>query len=914
MERHFTLTPSGDPFILDDLLEIPELVSEPKSVWRPLQQTGHLLALDVRPCEEKHETLPKLRTEFFAFDRHDEPLPELDSLAESTTASEIGEAASNDRSIEDDGSWEGVWSLQEVITGTRENKLVNWDTFQNPQAATPRSAYLSEAAPACFDAFLIVQASHTNTGLPKVVAQHEAFLQSLFELGIGRDSLLYRYDQATAQFVPTTESFALSGLSFDIQHDVLKDVLHVGNCMRELETFVAKPKLEPLPITLGAAISTVLYAVKTELQPSKSKFKTILQMQSLFSRLHCLLQTLQCLVKIILTTGCARDIVIMLTHESERLASCYTWQLQLLHEILARVSAPWISEIEAQAGLCRGLNALEVRTVVSPSAIEIGGRTSGSSCDTPLTPVMELVTESGRCLELLRDQQADHPILNTSKTELPQLSWQASWESIVRIQMQANKYEQSLKMTILKYVQDTSIDVPRLRHHHVDDALWNKEERAEGLSLLDLDAPRVLDRNLGGGSLPIESKLCQLTISALDANTESFELSAGPELCPPLSQSLSLSLIPLLNAQSRLLSFSTLHILFKTLSLRTHIFIQQRFQLLCDGAFASRLSVALFDPDQSAGEGHRVAGRSTGLRLQTREAWPPASSELRLVLMGILSQSYHPAIESRVTNSDDLPGNLSFAIRDLSAEELEKCREASSIEALDFLRLQYKAPPLLDSIITQGSLKKYDKIFKHLLRLLRMQAVARDIVRDVSGRNKLVDRSSQRFRIEIQHFISTLAAYSSEDAIGVPSARFQELLKDVEDAIDRGDFEGTIAKAGSLSRLERLHDELLDRVIRALFLDRRQAQVRAVLDDIFALILRFSCTTRRGEHDEEKTSDTKVMHVEFKKKVGRVVRYLRSQGYRSSGKGHVWDSDGGPRDEPAFERLLVKLDMFDYYS
>ena len=118
---------------------------------------------------------------------------------------------------------------------------------------------------------------------------------------------------------------------------------------------------------------------------------------------------------------------------------------------------------------------------------------------------------------------------------------------------------------------------------------------------------------------------------------------------------------------------------------------------------------------------------------------PPASSELRLALMGILAESFTQTSFQGIgiprEQDASLSDAISFAIRDLSDIEIEKCRDANSIYALDFLRLQYKPPSaLLSAILTPSSARKYDRIFKHLLRLLRMRAVAQGLIRSVNGR------------------------------------------------------------------------------------------------------------------------------------------------------------------------------------
>jgi Gamma tubulin complex component C-terminal/Gamma tubulin complex component N-terminal len=903
MSRNLTVI-NEEPFILDGLLEIPELVSDWDSPWQPFQQASNLFALEPISADKKQEPLPELRAEFFSLDGYDEPLSELDSFADSRSASEIGEAPPNKEASGNDDLLEDVWSFKCVVSGTKENQLVNWDSFLRPQAEKPRSAYLSEAGPTAFDAVLASDALRANARLPKVVAQHEDVLRSLFELGIGRDSLFYRYDHSLAEFVTATEDFGLSGISLEVQQDILEDMLQTANRMRKIQGFIVEPQSGSLSIALNYAISTVLYTVEAQLQTFKRSIKSIIQLTDLFSRPNCLMKTLLHLAKSVSTTCCAKITIIELMHEAESLISHHPWQAPLLHEILRRSSATWTAAIESQVGLRPTLDASKLRTPFLLVTDETQELASGNTEETPLTDVERVVMESRRCLDILRAEQPDHPVLNSPNSSLSHLSWEMSWEAIARIQAQANGYEQALKQEVLKYSQGTLIEALHSRHSELDEDDSFDEE--EGQILIDLNTPNVLDGDLGGRPSLFESRLSQVTTAALKENTEYSGPSDQLELCPPLAQSFSLSLTPLLDAQSRLLSFSTLRLLFKTHSLRNHLSVQHRFQLLSDGLFASRLSRALFDPEQSTGEGRRSAEGTTGLRLQARDTWPPASSELRLALMGILSESYHSSDSSGFTK-DDLPGNLSFAIRDLSAEELDKCKDVASIEALDFLRLQYKPSATLESVITQSSLRKYDKIFKYMLRLLRMQAIAQSLLRHVSGRNGRVDGTNQRFRIRIQHFVSTLAAYSSNDAIGVAWSRFQEVLKKIEAAIDRADYEGTIALAGSLSRLERLHEEVLDRIIRALFLNRRQAHVRDVVDGIFGLILRFAAISRRSDEGQS-MQETKEMNVEFTKQISKLMRYLRSQDLSSSTISARSDS------EAPFEHFLLKLDLFGYFT
>jgi hypothetical protein len=896
---------NDDPFIDNGLLCIPDLAGEPEFRWHPFQKASNFFELDNEPAWRKQDALPELRSDFFALDSQKESFPELEPSLESTSASENGEAVLSEKPAQEDEAGNDVWSWNEVIIGAVENKLATWESFLKPQAEEPRSAYLSEAGPVCFDAFITKDVSNKTIQTPKFLAKQDEFLRSIFELAIGRDSLFYRYDQTTSNFIQTTQELGLLGVSSEALEKAVKDAMDMGKGTRKLESFITEPKTTPLMIALSSALSDVLYAMKTQLDAWKRGVQSMLQFEQIIYRPHSLVRSLVQLIETSTSINHSpRDAIVQLMLESDNLAACNPWQSRLLRKLLGRFLAPLMSAIEAEVGLLSAHSTIEIRDLLSLDSKEDGLETSGAQ-DRILTAVEELVQESRSNLDILQYQQASHPALTSMRNSSSDLSFETSWEGILRIQKQAQEYENSLKKAILEYSQGSTLEVRDAKQPETADATPLGEDE---LILIDLDAPTALDKTLGGSHRILDSSLSEATIAALRFPSPVHQV----DLEPPLSQCVELSCVPLLAAQSRLLSFSTLHLLFTTHSLRTHLSLQHRFQLLSDGLFASRLSRALFDPDQSTGEGRRKAEGTTGLRLQARDTWPPASSELRLVLMGILNESYQGGTNATDSVNDDLPGNLSFAIRDLSPEELEKCRDADSLEALDFLRLQYKPPAVLDRVITQSSLKKYDRIFKQMLRLLRMQAVAQSLLRDVAGAHSKIDQRTQRFRKDIQHFISTLAAYSSDDAVCVEWSRFKKLLEATEDAITRSDYGGTIAKAGSLSRLARIHEEVLDRIIRALFLDRRQAQVREVMNDIFGLILRLAGMVRMGSSDDD-TEDMRNMHMEFKKQVGRVVRYLRSQGNASTEARHDTEAEGFI-GEPPFEHLLVKLDMYGYYA
>ncbi|RMZ83932.1 hypothetical protein DV737_g1492, partial [Chaetothyriales sp. CBS 132003] len=302
--------------------------------------------------------------------------------------------------------------------------------------------------------------------------------------------------------------------------------------------------------------------------------------------------------------------------------------------------------------------------------------------------------------------------------------------------------------------------------------------------------------------------------------------NSGSILTVPLNEVLDLSLSPFIFAQHRLLSNSVLSALFSTHRFSSHLHLLRQIHLFGDGIFTARLSMALFGDDelQGSGEGgdRSTAGPSitTGLRLQTRDSWPPASSELRLVLMGILSDSVRSAARGIVRELED---TTSFAIRDLSDDELDACRDINSIHALDFLKLQYKAPnPLLEAVVTADSLGKYDGIFKHLLRVLRLKS----------------------------HFMTSLADYCANVAIGLPWARLQQAVRSIESRLGKADHDGTARQLGGgggqgLAFLRHVHARTLNEMLGALLLRKQseaaaEAEAMRTLETLFNLVLAYA--------------------------------------------------------------------------
>ncbi|ERT02616.1 hypothetical protein HMPREF1624_00917 [Sporothrix schenckii ATCC 58251] len=434
-------------------------------------------------------------------------------------------------------------------------------------------------------------------------------------------------------------------------------------------------------------------------------------------------------------------------------------------------------------------------------------------------------------------------------------------------------------------------------------------------------------------------------------------------------------------AQSRHINRECMRLLFGVHGVRKHIELQREFQLLGNGMFCSRLSHALFDPDQAGAErstGIELSSGGLGLRLSSRngENWPPASSELRLALMGVLAESYYQGRKSESNEipasagaggKHELPGGMSFAVRDLSVEEMDRCMDPDSLEALDFLRLSYKPPSALLSIITPDILAKYDRVFLLLLRVLRMYYLVNQLFEDDlqsrvrnraprpgPSRNKSYfgheENVCMRFRIESRQFVANIMAYFLTTGVDTPWKRFEAWLDDVQQGLAEPEQEqGTTtatnsaqADQASPDKLRERHEQALDEIMLALLLRKRQQPLLFLLQGIFGLILEFAKGSRELSRAEgtgiggHKSSEdaalgalltahqvkAKKLYASFRKKVAAFLAVCRGLSEKEAESVARKDyqqqqeyQDGSRAGEgSSLSKLLLMLDYNGSYS
>lgn len=717
-------------------------------------------------------------------------------------------------------------------------------------------------------------------------------------------------------------------------------------------------------VSLANAFSTILSALQWESGEKLKSADGLLQLQSLLQGPSLVLSYI----------GEMKVAVSDVKSDHELLSEVYRFLQDMEHkelglrqigsQLLARISEPWLMSLSRWLGLPSVLQELpngppygnklpsqDSRTLSKQEKISVSSRKIQHDFGASSIPSFiseedaKIISSVGQGLQLIRSHKPEHPLARPDKFDsgnpgIP--TWQFSWQDADRIVVQAKEYERRVAETIRKYhrLNDSpnhpDMDSASYLSSKADLSDWStKDFQAEiGASIAEMDEPLYGSPpgNLGTDSLP------QAVMNYVNSNHETAE-AASAAFAPPLSLVPVLSFNPIIYAQSRLVNHACLRLLFKEHELRFHLSVLHDSSLFGDGVFATRLSHALFDPELQSTQRRKGHSRSGfgGLRLGYRESWPPAVSELCLALMGILADRFHlnDDHERRSSFGRRLPGDLNFAIRNITEDELKRCNDPHSVQALDFLQLKYRPPVPLETVLTPSCLDKYDHIFKHLLRGTRMIYVVNQFSRIPFDRSPSEHRSNvikQRFRFEAHHIVTTTCGYFF-DGIRINWAIFSHKLDTIETHLDddnfnRGDEHG-------LENLRRFHNTVLDRIMFSLFLRSHQAQLANLLEQIFTCILLFSrllnnTTTNNPPPSSPQPNPApqiEQLYTRFQKKVRLFVSLCRdmSQHHRAAPapafeeleKEDHQRADAESRgwnNNNTLEHLVLRLDISGYYS
>ncbi|KAK4450691.1 Spc98 family-domain-containing protein [Podospora aff. communis PSN243] len=868
---------------------------------------------------------------------------------ESDTLTETPSSISIDDELQEAPIVEDVW-LGAGEVPTKIPKLKTWDELERDDRAPTSAAFITEAGPAAFDA-LLGEGRDDHSATSEVI-DDAAYTACLLALALGRSSLLFSWNPEKKSFVKTEPCLRTLGLSLQSLGGIDQLFVECANALKQLTSFAERTyssSSTPTRVALAGAVDRLVQAVQSEINSRGQAARSLLQLQAIVRPAHTVLTFFRNLVGKLAKQKSEEKILSLLFQEAQSAEYQSVMLQEVAREVLRLVSKPWTDFVEEWVGLKAEGGAPISKTGPGKGFVKVADKIwiddLGYELEEPdyfldedklpsFVPeeTARAAFEAGRNMRFLREHHPDHALSNQQTitgSNPPGLDWKFDWDSISELEDKAKQFHSDLSRVLENARQGRTIAVTTSRPKELDNP-WKFEFFGESdtqisnnvlASINRLNQP--LSNNLArdGLSTLLREKLYPDPGQALDST----------RLDPHWSLAALLSFGPIINAQSSIVNRECMRMLFSAHELRLHIDLLKQHFLLDNGLLCSRLTHALFDPELETAErksGVALGGGVMGLRLGGRDTWPPASSELRLALMGVLSESYdppkgsNPRVRSTIASrsfASDLPGDLSFSVRDLSPEEIDRCMNPDSLEALDFLRLSYRAPPPLRPIITPAALVKYDRIFMSLLRVLRMLYVVNQLFHDVplSGRREQQPtNASIRFCIEARHFVRQIATYFFDTGIVTPWRRFDAWLDSVEAESLSDEPSASGGKSYSPDVLRERQEQVLDEILSTLLLRKRQAPVLKLLEETFTVILRFAKLLRMDVlgSGTEKGDTPERLYASFKKKVEVFLTVCKGLGEKAgSGKSRHADGQGRPV-ENAIEQLLLLMDMSGFYA
>ncbi|CAE7026663.1 hypothetical protein CFE70_003798 [Pyrenophora teres f. teres 0-1] len=922
---------NANVFSTDDLWRQPSLLEDADAresfLFAPLELDISSIKFDhpyaPKHCLERELRLPDLDTFEFG------PLPDLESLD--------GSSISIDTPLLEPE--EDVWEIaREQGPANKHVLFYTWQSFQRGKHLDSPTPYLTEQGPQAFDATL-VHHEERNNGKPHAgrILKGHVLLQSLWNLGLARSSILFHFNPKLKTFEPAVPDGRASGLTLLAAQSLTMYFIHIGNTFLYLRSFAERTFSSATAIAakvaLATSVSSVLSSLEDTLGKQSAEIRSLIQLQHQFARPRHILMHIARMVDAAKHAKTNEQLSSILHHRLLELEEGDEHLRQLSCQVLCQVARPSLELLGEWMGIRKEDESAPIWqrnsfvTVEDPTVDPPSFEYTYKSEMMPRFISPEdgnTIFETGNSLRFLKTQHPQHPLarLDGLAVQPPDMEWGFAWQDIETLSSKAKAYEERLRRALLAY-SARATDVDALSMPSVPEPALELPVEFQHLHRYFEDSIESMNAPPTTQALPDELQILVRSI----LNTTEEKNAPFNTFSPPMSLASTLSFRPLITAQAKLVNAATVRLFFRSHQLRLHLSLQRQYHLLGDGVFSSLLATALFDPNRESAERHKGRMRSgvqMGLQLGSRKSWPPASSELRLALRGVLSESYYSSALYQTTltagvakspnslhlnsrDNDELPGQLNFAIRNLTEAEQEKVMDPDALHALDFLRLQYVPPSPLNLIITTAALDKYDYIFKFLLRLLRMLFVVAHLPRSYP------DTTSRQFRAEAYHFVITLTNYVFQTGITEPWDDFDTFVATVERRLNEEDAarELGVRVTQGVSSLRDAHEACLDAILFALLLRKRQRKIMGLVEEVFEHILLFAKMqnvggTQEGQFGHE---TVKGLYAKLRGKVRVFLSVCRGlTGKQGYGMGR------GTKEENQMERLVVGMEMNGYFA
>lgn len=890
----------GLPFELADLWRRSafQIQDGNQTLFAPLEASFPSLELDSKPKEFEQElSIPPL-------DGIESDQQHLDPV-DSDIASPPSELWDTGQDAQDDPA--SVWDVGldlDLLPG--RPRLHTWEAFEKKTVPNAeRTAYLSEAGPGAFDAVLAKRAGKSNGVLPK-----DVMLRALCNLVLGRASIFFQWDEQKAAFTRTLEDVPISGYSTIACDSFIQHLMEYATLYRSLRSSSTylRSKRQGLPclVAFNGCLVDILDYIEQRITNQMPQVRSIIQLQALVILPRELLVTLDMISRSVKAAETDEGVISALSDHVHEILGADSYLGGVLRLVLERTSAPWLEKLATDFGL------IDDPTDVAEAQLDEDATAVDFDSSAMTTPA-----ERGEMPGFMSSD--DRRMVHDAKASLRILRKTLSQRCVDRA---AQKLSQSAlgKAVECHSVVATKVAMAPGSERGVEDAcsVPEMEDLVWADATIQHDFLARIDARMSGSPEQLAGQDDDLRNAVL-----SYCTTAGPstELAASLIQDIGPldRLRPALALQSRYLNRTLLQHLFAN-GLSHHIRLQHSYHFLSSGEFVTRLSTALFSIETQSAERKRgtiPTGQAMGLRLGARneQRWPPASSELRLTVMDVLIETYradYPSASAKM-NAKELPGGLSFSIRELPEHEIDRVMDPSSIYALDFLRLQYSAPAPLNAILTSASMQVYDSVFRQLLRVQRVLHVTTALTREMANRTHTHGAAlhQTRFARQAHAFTTTLLSHMMDLGICSPWRTFMRTLGIVERSLQ----DEVNAMPTSLEDLEQMHTAYLDRIRSRLFLRRKQEKVRLAIEDVLSALLKGAAIVEHEGHQMQLETVT----AEFEGAMKALLELLRSAVDKppkmraTTGTSVTMNAMNDEDDIEVMRMLLVRLNWNGFY-
>lgn len=845
-----------DPFSSKRVLAFDRLLDRKDDTWSEVRfdtNTEYLqLSKVVKP------DLVNLRTELLQLQISREDLEDLDDdITEEPVTSSSSRDASSQASTDAEAD---IWAIDVLVSQTAPEALLTWDNFTRPEVVIPDQRFITETTAKELDR---IQAELYQSEQSQSIrfAKDDAFQQALANLVFGRSSAFFAWSDETSKFDLTIQDLTISGCSRAASAKICEYFTNFGSRCRRLKDYSRKTAgSSPTEYAFQRSLERVLHSLESYARISRGEQARCIWMLKEVEKMTDLLSSLEHLQIIPKSSRSELHFLTLFIGEIDKIWLARSNLRPVLAAVLSDSTRPAVQQTRDLIGL--------------QSEMQMANDNEVWLFKDLLPDLEKSVIDVKSSLAILNDSNSN--LSQSERSRQAPVNLARSWIDVIHLQSRANDLENDscASQAGVKFLNGTQIP----------SKISGELACSDPFSLdFDFAAPN----NLSTAIDIEEGQESDLSLSREIAHLLLGKITGVSELSP--IQAVELSLRPFIETQNRLTSFTMLETLFLRHELKVHLDTLHAFFFFGNRAFATRLVTALFDSSQDSIEGRRKTGLTGGLRLEDREVWPPASSELRLALNGILNETIQSTTSSRILDC------VSFSIKDLSDDEAELCRDTHSIHALDFLRITYVAPDvMLESIITPKILEKYDRIFNFMLILLRVHSLCRGLMmRIVKSGSKPCGAIYNKFCIEANHFVTVFLDYAMQNATYLPWRAFEERVRNIHQFVQTNDYQKTMDTARSVSQLCQDHDDALDDMLKGLMLKKKHGKAFGLLCDILNLLLKFSSNL--------KNASTSVRT----KSVYNAFLQLRLEWYHTVQE--ICNSTG----DPALQRLQVLLLQMD---